>query len=119
MKEISFTKMHFNLVQFGIKDNHEPNNGEKISVLHSFHCVKSVRIRGYSGLHFPAFGLNTERYGVSECGKIRTRITPNADTFYAVKGNHEFDSGKKHRLSYFCIFFNPCFNSFPPQKNLV
>ena len=38
------------------------------------HCVKSVRIRSYSGLHFPAFGLNTERDGVSlriqsECGK--------------------------------------------------
>ena len=25
------------------------------------HCVKSVRIRSYSGPHFPAFGLNTER----------------------------------------------------------
>ena len=55
----------------------------------SYHCVKSVLIRGYSGLHFPAFGLNTERYGVSfriqlECGKKRTRITPNPDTFYAV-----------------------------------
>ena len=25
-------------------------------------CVKSVRIRSYSGLHFPAFGLNAERY---------------------------------------------------------
>ena len=41
-------------------------------------------------LHFLAFGLNTERYKVSlriqsECGKIRTRITPNTDTFYAVK----------------------------------
>ena len=24
------------------------------------HCLKSVRIRSYSGLHFPAFGLNTE-----------------------------------------------------------
>ena len=44
-----------------------------------YHCVKSVRIRSYSGLHFPTFGLNTERYGVSfriqsECGKIQTRI---------------------------------------------
>ena len=53
------------------------------------HCVKSVRIRSYSGPHFPAFGLNTERYGVSlriqsECGKMRTRITPNTDTVYAV-----------------------------------
>ena len=29
------------------------------------HCVKSVRIRNYSSPHFPAFGLNTERYGVN------------------------------------------------------
>ena len=46
-------------------------------------------IRSYSGPHFPAFGLNTEKYGVSlrihsECAKIRTRITPNTDTFHAV-----------------------------------
>ena len=38
---------------------------------------------------FPAFELNTEKYEVShriqsECGKIRTRITQNTDTFYAV-----------------------------------
>ena len=37
-------------------------------------------------LHFPAFRLNTERYSVSfrtqsEWGKLRTRITPNTDTF--------------------------------------
>ena len=48
-------------------------------------CVKSVGIRSYSGPGFPAFGLNTKKYGVSlriqpECGKIRTRITPNTDT---------------------------------------
>ena len=60
------------------------------------HCVKSVRIRSYSGPHFPAFGLNTERSGVSlriqsECGKIRTRITPNTDIFYAVSYK-EFNS---------------------------
>ena len=34
-------------------------------------------------------GLNTERHGVSlsiqsKCGKMRTRITPNTDTFHAV-----------------------------------
>ena len=29
------------------------------------HCVKSVRIQSYSGPHFPAFGLDAERYGVS------------------------------------------------------
>ena len=54
------------------------------------HCVKSVRIRSYPGQYFPAFGLNTERYSVSlriqsECGKIRTRITPNTDTFHVVE----------------------------------
>ena len=50
-----------------------------------FRCVKSVP----SGPYFPAFGLNTERYSVSlyiqsECGKIRTRKTPNRDTLHAV-----------------------------------
>ena len=44
--------------------------------------------RSYSGPHFPAFGLNTERCGVSlhiqsECGKMQSRITPNTDTFPA------------------------------------
>ena len=53
------------------------------------YCVKSVRIRSFSGRYFPTFGLNTERYGVSlyirsECGKIGTRKTPNMDTFHAV-----------------------------------
>ena len=60
-----------------------------ISDTNHIHCVKSVRIRSYSGPHFPAFKLNMERYSVSlriqfECGKIRTRITPNTDTFHAV-----------------------------------
>ena len=30
------------------------------------HCVKSVRIWSFSGPHFPAFGLNTERCGVEK-----------------------------------------------------
>ena len=54
-----------------------------------FHWVKSVRIRSYSDPHFPAFALNTDRYGVSlriqsECGKMWTRITPNKNIFYTV-----------------------------------
>ena len=52
------------------------------------HCVKSVRIRGYSVSYFPAFGLNAERY--SECWKMRTRITPNTVIFYAVQCTHFF-----------------------------
>ena len=34
-------------------------------ILENIHCVKSVPIQSYSGPHFPVFGLNTERYGVS------------------------------------------------------
>ena len=54
------------------------------------HCVKSVQIRSYSGPYFPTFGLNTERYSLSlriqsKCGKTRSRITPNMNSFYAVK----------------------------------
>ena len=53
------------------------------------HYVKSVHIQSFSGPYFPEFGLNTERYGVSlciqsKCGKIRTRKTPDMDTFHAV-----------------------------------
>ena len=64
---------------------------KKIMVLaKTRHCMKSVRIRSYSGPHLPAFGLNAVRYGVSlriqfKCGKIRTRTTPNTDSFYAVR----------------------------------
>ena len=53
------------------------------------YCVKSVRMWSYLGPHFPAFRLNMERYRISlriqsECGKMRTRITPNTDIFHAV-----------------------------------
>ena len=48
-----------------------------VSILHPFHCVKSVRIQSYSGLHFPTIGPNTKRYSVSlrtqsEYEKMRT-----------------------------------------------
>ena len=51
--------------------------------------MKSVHIHSFFGPYFPVFGLNTEKYGVSiriqsECRKIRTRKTPNTDTFHAV-----------------------------------
>ena len=44
----------------------------------SFHCVKSVQIRSFSGPHFPVFGLNTESYSVNlriqyKYRKMRTR----------------------------------------------
>ena len=51
------------------------------------HCVKRNYFRNISGLYSPAFGLNTEIYGVnfriqSECRKIQARKTPSMDTFY-------------------------------------
>ena len=53
------------------------------------HCAKIVGIRSYSGPHFPAFALNTERYSLSlriqsKCEETRIRITPDTDTFHAV-----------------------------------
>ena len=59
----------------------------------------ALRIRSYSGLHFswifPQYGLNTDRCSVSlriqfECGKIRTRITPTMDTFYAIELSRKY-----------------------------
>ena len=52
--------------------------------------MKSVGIRSFSGPYFPALELNTERQSVSlrilsNCLKLRTRKTPNTDTFHAVK----------------------------------
>ena len=59
------------------------------TVWKGLHCVKSVGTRSFSGQYFPVFGLNTERHEVflliqSEFGKIRTRKTPNMDTFQAI-----------------------------------
>ena len=69
-----------------------------------YHCVKSVRIRSYSDPHLSGFGLNTERYSISpriesECGKMWTRINPNADTFYAVYPSPE----SKDIFSVWCL----------------
>ena len=46
------------------------------------HCVKSVRIRSFSGPHFPAFGLNTERYSVSPYLSV---FSPNAEKYGSEK----------------------------------
>ena len=50
------------------------------------HCVKGIHFWSYLGPYFLAFGLNTpvSLRIQSEYGKIRTRITPNTRTFYAV-----------------------------------
>ena len=51
------------------------------------HWVKSIRIRSYSGPHFPAFELNRERYSVSFCIQMRKNAEQNNSEyglFYAV-----------------------------------
>ena len=64
----------------------------------TLHCANSVPIRSYSCLYFPAFGLNAE--------KIRTIITPNTETFYAVlmyESCHDYVKpkyGEKAKLCY-------------------
>ena len=57
--------------------------------LNKCHCLKSARIWSYCDRYFSALALNTKRYSVSlriqiERGKIRGRITPNTDNFYAM-----------------------------------
>ena len=54
--------------KFGFRQKHSTIHAlihltEKIS--NQLHCVKSVRIRSFSGPYFPAFGLNTERKSIS------------------------------------------------------
>ena len=63
------------------------------------HYVKSVRIRSYSVLHLPAFGLNTEKCSVSlsiqsECGKIRTRITTNRTLLRSIRSKNALHYSK-------------------------
>ena len=74
-----------------------------ISLFFTKHCVKSVRIRSFSGPYFLAFGLITERYRIflriqSKYGKIRTRKTSNTKAFHAVKATLLF-------LKYFRVVF--------------
>ena len=52
--------------------------------------LKSVRIWSFSEPYFPAFGVTTERHGVSlriqsGRGKIQARKTSNTDTFHALE----------------------------------
>ena len=62
--------------------------------------------------HFPAFGLNMERYGVSlriqsECGKMRTRITPKTNTFYVVEAFfYALFTQFKFGILWFSILYN-------------
>ena len=94
---VAHTKIPRTYSNISLKKIYQPKDNKETSChlknlkkfVETLHCVKSVRIRSCSGPYFLAFGLNSERFGVSlriqsECGKIRTRITRNTDTFHAV-----------------------------------
>ena len=71
----------------------------------NYHCEKSVCIRSFSALYFPAFWLNIP----SECGKTRSRKTPNTDTFYAVYISDHFCARFVYQLqSYSSITHGHC-----------
>ena len=62
-------------------------NGTSPRASVDIHCVKNVRVRSFFGPYFPALRLNSDSLSFRiqcECGKIRTRETPNTDTFHAV-----------------------------------
>ena len=51
------------------------SKGEKeMKSLPMQYCVKSVRIRSFSGPYFPTFGLYTERYETSKYGPEKLQI---------------------------------------------
>ena len=69
------------------------------------HCIKSVRIRRCSGLCFPAFGLNTERCGVSfriqfECGNSDNVHFSRSYDHWCIQS--QYQHSKKNRL---CIVY--------------
>ena len=73
--------------------------------------MRNAHIRNFSGPYFPTFEMITERHFVSlrilsECGKIRSRKTPNTDTFYAL-----YISGSESRKLHKAL--NGVFNKFP------
>ena len=83
---------------------------ESLVQLRKVRCVRSVRIRNYSGLHFPAFTVNTDRCRVSlriqsECGKMQTRITQNTDNFHAVVVTLRFSLAIFSWVCFICSFF--------------
>ena len=80
----------------------------KVVQINSFfgelHCVKSVRIRSFSGPYFSAFGLNTEIYGIDVSMSRKQDFVKNdkqTDTIRSyrtketLKINHDFKCDSK------------------------
>ena len=67
------------------------------------HSVKSVRIWSYSGPHFSAFGLNTERYSVTR-KKLDNQTHSNIQMF--------------HVIAIFVVFRNVSEKKYKKNKNI-
>ena len=72
-----FVLIIFVLQQFAILTSINTNTSAismviicRIIIIYYNHCVKSVRIRKYSGPYFPAFGLNTENIWAKTSEKL-------------------------------------------------
>ena len=69
----------------GLKYMHIKPNSPDLGLFHLYcHCVKSIRIRNFSGPYFSAFRYSVSLRIQSKCGKIRTRKTAKMDTFHSV-----------------------------------
>ena len=82
--------MCFKYIHCKILERTEINGNTDAKLIEVLYLLQSTPcIQNFSLLYFPVLGLNTKRYSVSlriqlECGKIRTRKTPNMDTSDAV-----------------------------------
>ena len=85
IEDIRNVKLHF---LRSVSTCSKKKNNNNIRITRIRYCVKSARIRSFSGPYFPVSGLDTERLCLriqSECRKIRTKKTPNTDIFHAVR----------------------------------
>ena len=80
---------------------------EYYSNTNRWHCVKSVPIRSYSDLYFPAFRLNTEKYIVSRSVKQKRRVSGKkifAKTIYTTIEMVNFSFDLRKGVYYFWVF---------------
>ena len=80
----------------------------------AIHCVKRDRMRSCSGPFFPNSDQNNFEYVSlriqSECRKMRIRITPTMDTFYAVirRGITKIYCRTVSKIFKRSVLHNPC-----------
>ena len=108
------------LQSFNLKQSRQ----EKRSIVIS-QCVNSVRVWSFSGPYFSEFELNMERVSLSiqsESGEIRTRKTPNTDSFHAVSLCYSLRKLTNFKMLYplaFSLFYLACSDSARDHQNCI